>query len=100
VLNDVGSCLIQRNGSIYPRRYQLAFLERLVFTSEGHLVPLVYPEGMMFLSIFWKDTMNSLLIGIPSSLLTDSRPCRKHGFASLMDHLRSRIKNNVIEDIH
>ena len=49
---------------------------------------------MMFPSIFWKDTINSLLIGaIPSSLLTDSWQGRKHGFASVMDHLRSRIKN-------
>ncbi len=72
----------------------MAFLERLVCTSEGHSVPLVYPEGMMFPSIFWKDTINSLLIGaIPSSLLTDSRQCRIHGFASVTDHLRSRIKN-------
>jgi hypothetical protein len=35
-----------------------------------------------------------LLIGaIPSSFLTDSGQCRKHGVASVMDHLRSRIKN-------
>jgi hypothetical protein len=67
---------------------------RDVCPSEGHLVPLVYPEGMMFPSIFWKDTINSLLISaIPSSLLTDSWQCRKHGFASVMEHLRSRIKN-------
>jgi hypothetical protein len=94
VLNGVGSCLIQRNRPVRPCRYQSAFLERLVCTSEGHSVPLVYPEGMMFLSIFWKDTMDSLLIGaIPSSLLTDSRQCRKHGCASVTEHLRSRIKN-------
>jgi hypothetical protein len=93
VLNGVGSCLIWRNRPI-PCRYQSAFLERLVCTSEGHLVPFVYPEGMMFPSIFCKDTINNFLIGaIPSSLLTDSRQCRKHGFASAMDHLRSRITN-------
>jgi hypothetical protein len=64
----------------------------------------VYPEGMMFPSIFWKNTMDSLLIGaIPSYLLTDSWQCRKHGFASVMDHLRSRIKNlslGMSTDIH
>jgi hypothetical protein len=54
----------------------------------------VYLEEMMFPSIFWKDTMDSWLIGaIPSSLLTDSRQCRKHGFVSVADHLRSKIKN-------
>jgi hypothetical protein len=94
VLNGIGSCLIQRNQPICPCWYQSAFLERLVCTSKGHSIPLVYLEGMMFPSIFWKDTINSLLIGaIPSSLLTDSWQCRKHGFASVMDHLRSRIKN-------
>ncbi len=45
----------------------------------------------------WKDTINSSLIGeIPSSLLTDSWQCRKHGFASVTDHLRSRIKNQSL----
>jgi hypothetical protein len=94
VLNGVGSCLIWRNRPIRPCRYQLAFLERLVCTSKGHSIPLVYLEGMMFPSIFWKDTIKSLLVGaIPSSLLTDSWQCMKHGFASVMDHLRSRIKH-------
>jgi hypothetical protein len=94
VLNGVGSCLIWRNQPISHRRYQLAFLERLVCTSKGHSVPLVYPEEMLFPSIFWKDTIDSSLIGaIPSFLLTDSWQCRKHEFASVMDHLRSRIKN-------
>jgi hypothetical protein len=97
LLNCIGSCLIWRNWPICPRRYQSAFLERLVGTSEGHLIPLVYPEGMMFPSIFWKDTIDSSLIGaIPSSLLTDSWQCRKCGFASVMDHLMSRIKNPLL----
>jgi hypothetical protein len=66
-----------------------------MYNSKWHSIPLVNLEGMMFPSIFWKDTINSSLIGaIPSSLLTDSQQCRKHhGFASVMDHLRSRIKN-------
>jgi hypothetical protein len=68
-LNGVGNCLIQRNQLIHPRRYQSVFLERLVCTSEGHSVPLVYPEGIMFPSIFWKDTIDSSLIGAISSSL-------------------------------
>jgi hypothetical protein len=49
---------------------------------------------MRFPSIFWKDTIDSSLIGaIPSSLLTDYRQCRKCVFASVTDHLKSRIKN-------
>jgi hypothetical protein len=97
VVNGVGSCLIQRNQPIHPSRYQSAFLEGLVCTSEGHSVPLMYPEGMMFPSIFWKDTIDSSLIGaIPSSLLTDYWQCRKHHFVSLMDHLRSRINNPLL----
>jgi hypothetical protein len=31
-----------------PRRYQLAFLERLVCTSKGHSVPLVYQKKCCF----------------------------------------------------
>jgi hypothetical protein len=48
----------------------------------------------MFPSIFWKDTIDSSLIGaIPSSVLTDSWQCRKHGLAFVTEHLRSRIQN-------
>jgi predicted GIY-YIG superfamily endonuclease len=94
VLNGVGSCLIRRNRPLNPTRAQSAFLEKLVSTSEGHSVPLVYPEGMMFPSIFWKDTSDGSLLGaIPSSLLTDSKQCAKQGFASLTDHMRCRMKN-------
>jgi hypothetical protein len=59
--------------------------------SKGHSVPLVYMEGKMFPSIFWKDTIDSSLISaIPSSLLTDSQQCKKHGFASVTDRQELR----------
>ena len=94
VLNAVGSCLIRRDRPIRTRRYQAAFLERMVSTSKGHSVPLVYPEAMMYPSIFWKDTHDGSQVGsIPSSLLNDSRHCNGHGFASLTDHLRARLTN-------
>jgi len=94
VLNGVGNCLIRRNRPIRPRRYQSAFLEKIVCTSDGHAVPLVYPEGMMFTSLFWKDVFDGSLVGaIPSALLTDARQCSRNGFASVTDHMKARIKN-------
>ena len=94
VLNAVGSCLIRRDRPITTRRYQAAFLERMVSTSEGHSVPLVYPEAMMYPSIFWKDTHDGSQVGsIPSALLNDCRHCNGHGFASLTNHLRARLTN-------
>lgn len=94
LLNNVGACLIRRDRPIRPRRFQASFLEKMVCTSEGHSVPLVYVEGTMFPSIFWKDTYDGSLVGaMPSALLNDARECNRHGYASVTDHIRSRIKN-------
>jgi hypothetical protein len=94
LLNNVGACLSRRDRPIRPRRFQASFLEKMVCTSEGHSVPLVYVEGTMFPSIFWKDTYDGSLVGaMPSALLNDARECNRHGYASVTDHIRSRIKN-------
>jgi len=94
VLNNCGTCLIRRKRPLRPSRYQAAFLERIVATSDGYSVPLVYPEAMMFPSIFYKDTTDgSLLGGIPSCLLADDNVCRRNGFATVSEHTRARLKN-------
>ena len=39
-------------------------------------VPFVYPEAILFPSIFWKDTDNGSMIGaIPSALLASEFEC-------------------------
>jgi hypothetical protein len=94
ILNNCGSCLIRRNCQLKGTRYQQAFLQRIVSTSKGHAVPLVYPEGMLFPSIFWTDTENSSLVGaLPAAVMASKRECRAFGFASMQDHIKARLTN-------
>ena len=53
----------------------------------------MYPEAMVFPSTFWKSTQDtcSIVGAIPSPLLSEC--IKSFGFASIPDHIRSRITN-------
>ena len=92
ILNNCGSCLIRRNQQLRATQYQRAFLERIVSTSKGESVPLVYPEAMLYPSIFWKDDDEGAMFGaMPSALLAADRECASLGFAGVGDHMRTRL---------
>ena len=76
---------------IYLTLSQKYFLQRLVSSSLGESIPLLYPEGMLFPSIFWKMVENcgSIIGSLPSCLLAHTSSF--HGFASVGDHIRSRL---------
>ena len=59
-------------------------------TCNDESILLIYPEGMMFPSIFYKMLDDGSLLGtIPSSLLTYAGS--QHGKASVRDHITNRI---------
>jgi predicted GIY-YIG superfamily endonuclease len=94
ILNNCGSCLIRRNCQLKGTRYQQAFLQQIVSSSRGHAVPLVYPEGMLFPSIFWTDTENNSMVGaLPAAVMASKNECRAFGFASMQDHIKARLTN-------
>jgi hypothetical protein len=69
-------------------RYQQAFLQQIVSTSKGHAAPLVFPEGMLFPSIFWRDTTDGSLVGaLPAAVMASKKECRAFGFASMQEHI-------------
>lgn len=97
LLNEHGSLLIRRNNRLKPRRLDQGFLERIVATSTGQSIPLLYPEGMLFPSIFWKQAADGSIIGaLPSGLLDCDKVAAEHGFASVASHLRCRVKNSSL----
>jgi len=61
----------------------------------GISIPLVYPEAMLFPSLFWKDdgVGESILGSMPAALLMHSHFLSQYGFASLVLHWRSRLTN-------
>ena len=95
LLNNVGSLLARKTskGSV-SANFQY-FLQKMVATVPGRSVPLVYPEAMLFPSIFWKDddSEGSLLGAIPCGALAHSATLKKAGIADLVAQIRSRITN-------
>ena len=105
VLNDItinGHVLLDQCGCLLTRKKHMVkgnkkekfFLQKLCATSTGTSVPLVYPEATLFPSIFWKSSKDStsILGAIPSSLLSEES-AKSFGFASIPEHVRSRLTN-------
>ena len=90
ILNQCGSLLNRNDKEIVGYKAQKYFLQRIASVSGENMVPLLYPEGMMFPSIFWSmvSKSGSILGAIPSGLLVKSG---YHGFASMKNHARCRL---------
>ena len=94
ILNHFGSCLIRRNADMSGTKTQKSFLQKIIATTPGTSVPLLYPEGMLFTDIFYSDEKDGSTAGaMPVCMLHDASVLRQNGFASLEDHFRTRMKN-------
>ena len=89
ILNFVGTLLTRQRHLLKPSSIHKYFLQRIVATSIGKSVNLLYPEGMLFPSIFWKMIEGSIIGAIPATLLNER--ANRFGFASIGDHVRSRL---------
>jgi hypothetical protein len=94
LLNQCGSLLTRKKHMVKGNKKEKFFLQKLCATSTGTSVPLVYPEATLFSSIFWKSSKDSssILGAIPSSLLSEES-AKSFGFASIPEHVRSRLTN-------
>ena len=90
IMNQCGSLLNRMENDITGFRYQKHFLQRIASISHDTTVPLLYPEAMLFPSIFWSmvPECGSLFGAIPSGLLVKSG---RHRFASMKNHVRCRL---------
>jgi hypothetical protein len=53
---------------------------------------LVYPETMLYPSLFWKDNSEGSMFGaLPSALLASNEECSCLGFAGIQDHMQCQI---------
>jgi len=98
ILNNVGSLLVRKRNKGKPSLNFRHFMERIVATTPGESVPLVFPEGMLFPSLFWKDddTEGSILGAMPCGALAHSDTLSKFGIADLTTQMRSRITNPAL----
>ena len=87
ILNQCGSLLTRKKYEVKGSSQHKFFLQKLVATCKNTAVPLMYPEGVLFPSIFWKSSPdNCAIVGaIPAPLLTQA----SHGsrFCSIQEHV-------------
>ena len=69
-------------------------MQRISATSIGTSIPLLYPDAMIFPSIFWKsiDSNGSIAGALPASLLSEN--ITQYGFESIPQHVRSRLTSS------
>ena len=91
ILNNAGALLTRSTYDIKKSKYVNHHLQKMCSVVNGNVVPLLYPEGILFPSIHWKSASdNCAVVGaIPSSLLNAN--ITKEGFASVQQHIRSRL---------
>ena len=89
ILNFVGTLLTRKRYELKSSSIHKYFLQRLVATTIGESLSLLYPEGMLFPCIFWKMKEDSIIGAIPATLLNEN--INKYGFSPLPQHVRSRL---------
>ena len=91
ILNQCGSLLNRTNHNIQGSSKHKFFLQKIHSTSDGESIPLLYPESMLFPSIFpFSDPENIASVGcIPAPLLSKSMETK--GFESIPQHIRTRL---------
>jgi len=97
LLNKHLRLLVRRNFELRATKRATGFLERIVSTSDEDVVPILYPEGMIFPHIFFYQNDDGSIVGcIPSPLWTCEKFIESFGVASIVEHMRSRIKNSSL----
>ena len=91
IFNQCGSLLSRRDHEIKGSSKHQFFLQKIHATTNGESVPLLYPESMLFPSIFSFDDPDGFpSVGcIPAPLLC--RSMEALGFESIPQHTRTRL---------
>ncbi len=92
VLNQCGTLLVRKGNELKGSKRQQFFLQKLV-SSSSTTIPLLYPEGMLFPSIFFTAAKDeySIVGAIPSPILGQQGKISENGYANLKDHARTRF---------
>jgi hypothetical protein len=93
VMNQCGTLLTRKKHQIKGSSVHKWFMQRICATNIGTSIPLLYPEAMLFPSLFYMMVQNngSFCGAFPSALLTESISDR--GFQSIPQHVRSRLSS-------
>ena len=96
LLNKCGSMLVRRQSRLEASRRKRNLMERVVSRKDIGTVPLVYLEGVLFPSIFWRLSHSGdggILGSIPTSLFCQHETRKQYCVASMADHAKTRLKS-------
>lgn len=93
ILNECCMMLTRKRHQMKQSRIAKHFLQKIVATSSGHSIPLMYPENMMFSSIFYHPGGDKLsgLGAICTPLMSEN--VYRSGFECIPQHIRTRLSN-------
>ena len=91
ILNQACTLLSRHNKDIVGYKNQKNFIQRLASTTVGDSIPLLYPEAMLFPSIFYMMDTNSCSFpgALPAGLLAKSSS--NFGFEKPLRHIQTRV---------
>ena len=97
LMNEHGTLLLRNGKQLKPSRGVKGFLQKIVATATGQSIPLLYPEAMLFPSIFWNQQSDGSYDGaIPIGLWNGNQTANEFGYATLAEHMRCRVKNSSL----
>ena len=91
LLNQTGKLLTRKNRNMNTNKYQKSFVQSIAATVNGNCIPLLYPEGMLFPSIFWKTLNDGSIIGATPSCIMNQENANTRDFALHRDSYRARL---------
>ena len=98
VLNNYLHVLQRTKVPIWNTNSHKNFIQSIVAKVPNSSISLLYPEAVLFPSIFWKQDECGTCIGaLPSVLLQSDSLNLKFNFASVSDHLWSRLTNGALQ---
>ena len=97
LLNNYLNVLQRSKVPIWTTNAHKNFLQSIVSRIPNTSAPLLYPEALLFPSIFWKQQEDGSYAGaLPSCLLQSDKLNTKLGFATVSKHLWNRLTNGSL----
>ena len=92
IFNRYGRLLIRKDNKLTMSRKHTHWLQSIISNGGRKSVPLLYPEGTIFPSLFWYQRTDGSIPGaLPTAFLNDNATLAKMNVATLHDHARTRI---------
>ena len=95
LLNKCGSMLVRRQTRLEATRRERNLMERVVSRKDVGSIPLLFLEGMIFPSLFYRlssSSDGSVIGSLPTCLFCQHKTRKSYGVASIASHAKAWLK--------